>query len=1532
MKTQTAVPEVLDYPTSTVNTIDIRIDKKEFQILTEDCSCIIDEVEFVKIIDLETKMQLPVVAAPQPTTTATPRKGMPKFLSRILNRLSVLPLTLSLCLVLVLGVGNVWGQAILTFEFSALAGNEATANSNFNNSGLTSSAISRGAGLTASNNSQRFNATSWATSSIANAVSGNDYMEFTITPNSGKQFSVSSIVVQWQRSSTGNTQIALRSSVDNYTSDLDAVKSVTDNTTTQTFTWTFAQANSSTAVTYRFYSYAESTGGSGGPGDGTGDDITVNGSVSDVVTAPTAPTITSITPGNQELSVAFTAGSDGGSAITNYKYSTDNGGSYTAVSPASTTSPIVITGLTNGTSYNVKIRAVNAIGDGTESNMLSGTPTTGVSVPVLGSPTATAITTTSATLGATVSSDGGASLTARGTVWGTTASPTGNSLAEGGTAVEAFTHSRIGLTANTLYYYRGYATNSAGTGYSADGTFTTLHNAPTVGSGSGATVSAITANWTAPTGGGSASFTYEVQISTASDFSVSPTTQSGISSATLSYQLTGLAENTTYYFRVRANNAGGSSAWSSASIGYATLANSISLTSLGSAATEDFNTLASSGTSSTTPIGWYFSEANGSANTTYTAGTGSSSTGDTYSFGNSSDRAFGGLQSGSLVPTIGAKLINNTGSSIVHLLISYTGETWRVGGADRADRLDFQFSTDATSLSTGTWTDVNNLDYVNVGQATGSGSIQHSTSISELISGLNIANGSTFWIRWTDFNASGADDGMGVDDFSITPFTHSTNYYRTKQSGYWFDEETWESSSDNINWESATVPPSSEVANSLVIAAGHTVTLEKNITVDQLQINETGQFTISNGNTLTINNGTGTDCTINGILLNNGNVVRGSSATFVVNNGGNFIQNTTSANEISNTLDLTTFNSGSTMTFRGSSSMTPAISLSNRTFHHLIFESTSGTMNVDNVTGSYPCTVNGNLTIGNTISGIDGGVILDFDQTTDYTGSIDINGNLTISSSSTFETSPSQMLNLTGNLSNSGTINLGATSTFVLDGSTPQTISSSSSLNFNNLTINNSNGISSNFSPTVNGTITLTSGTLTVGANTLTLNGSIGRASGNIDVNNASSTIVFGGSTAQTIPASTFTGNINNLTLNNSAGLSIKQDISVVNSLTLTSGKLTLGANHLTLGLNATIGGSPFSASNMIIASGDGELRKRFTEGSGDIASFTFPVGNGGGVAEYTPIVLDFASGNYGANAYVSVRVKDSKQATLNSSVTNYLNRNWIVEPNDITGYSYKIQLHYVDADFVTDGSLAEGNLLPIKISSGQWYQPVDGTFSNAQPQGFAGVFTNDNYLEWNGLTTFSEFGGAGGSNQPLPVELLFFNASCVEDQNVLSWQTASEHNSSHFDIEKSRDGQTWNVIGQQTAAGNSTELLNYQFVDADKNNATVYYRLNQVDVDGKNEYFGPVALDCDQNSFEVSTLPNPSNGNFLIKIQSNEIYSAELKLVDLKGNVLFTNVIMIQEGINVYPITHILQSGMYFIHIQNSKDQKITVLKHLQN
>ena len=117
--------------------------------------------------------------------------------------------------------------------------------------------------------------------------------------------------------------------------------------------------------------------------------------VYEVLASPTPPTISSATPANGSLTVAFTPDTDGGSAITNYKYSVD-GTNYVALNPATTTSPFTISDLTNGTTYSVTIKAVNAIGDSPASNAVTGSPTaptTSTVAPTTTTPT-TAVTTT----------------------------------------------------------------------------------------------------------------------------------------------------------------------------------------------------------------------------------------------------------------------------------------------------------------------------------------------------------------------------------------------------------------------------------------------------------------------------------------------------------------------------------------------------------------------------------------------------------------------------------------------------------------------------------------------------------------------------------------------------------------------------------------------------------------------------------------------------------------------------------------------------------------------------------------------------------------------------------------------------------------------------------------------------------------------------------------------------------------------------------------------------------------------------------
>jgi hypothetical protein len=203
----------------------------------------------------------------------------------------------------------------------------------------------------------------------------------------------------------------------------------------------------------------------------------------------------------------------------------------------------------------------------------------------------------------------------------------------------------------------------------------------------------------------------------------------------------------------------------------------IVLTNSTNSYSQDFDTLASTGATGTAvPLGWYFSESGTGNNTSYGVGNGSSTTGNTYSFGTigSTERAFGGLLSGTLVPTIGARFINQGATGIDKLSISYRGEMWRAGVANRgaADRLDFQYSTDATSLTTGTWTGFSALNFSSpvllapAGALDGNAGGNFTNIASDLVVGLNPND--VIWLRWNDFNISGSDDGLAIDNFSVT--------------------------------------------------------------------------------------------------------------------------------------------------------------------------------------------------------------------------------------------------------------------------------------------------------------------------------------------------------------------------------------------------------------------------------------------------------------------------------------------------------------------------------------------------------------------------------------------------------------------------------------------------------------------------------------------------------------------------------------------------------------------------------------------
>jgi len=194
---------------------------------------------------------------------------------------------------------------------------------------------------------------------------------------------------------------------------------------------------------------------------------------------------------------------------------------------------------------------------------------------------------------------------------------------------------------------------------------------------------------------------------------------------------------------------------------------------------QDFNSLASDGFSSELPQGWYLLETGTSSRNDgqYVANDGSANAGDTYSYGvnNSNNRSFGSLLSGSLSPSFGVHFVNNTGAVITSLDIRFTGKFWRLGNnTGRLDRLDFSYSQNATSLNTGNWVGVSQLNFEtpNTSGAVGArdgNNPDNQRQLSRTISGLLIEPGGEIWFKWEDFNATGADDGLAIDDFSITP-------------------------------------------------------------------------------------------------------------------------------------------------------------------------------------------------------------------------------------------------------------------------------------------------------------------------------------------------------------------------------------------------------------------------------------------------------------------------------------------------------------------------------------------------------------------------------------------------------------------------------------------------------------------------------------------------------------------------------------------------------------------------------------------
>ena len=207
------------------------------------------------------------------------------------------------------------------------------------------------------------------------------------------------------------------------------------------------------------------------------------------------------------------------------------------------------------------------------------------------------------------------------------------------------------------------------------------------------------------------------------------------------------------------------------------------------------------------------------------------------------------------------------------------------------------------------------------------------------------------------------------------------------------------------------------------------------------------------------------------------------------------------------------------------------------------------------------------------------------------------------------------------------------------------------------------------------------------------------------------------------------------------------------------------------------------------------------------------------------------------------------------------------------------------------------------------WESPgASGSASGSNPY----TFTYSNYTG-----SFSPF-GMGGSGGPLPVKLLYFNATNESNLGQINWATASEINNDYFNIEKSPDGTNFKIIGKIYGAGNSQQILKYAFTDSNLLQGLNYYRLKQTDYDGKFSYspVDVISYSSEQKeSVSLNIYPVPAFDFINIDINSQTDLETPLRIINIFGKIVVEKNVTLIRGQNHLDINlNELSEGIYFI------------------
>jgi len=267
-----------------------------------------------------------------------------------------------------------------------------------------------------------------------------------------------------------------------------------------------------------------------------------------------------------------------------------------------------------------------------------------------------------------------------------------------------------------------------------------------------------------------------------------------------------------------------------------------------------------------------------------------------------------------------------------------------------------------------------------------------------------------------------------------------------------------------------------------------------------------------------------------------------------------------------------------------------------------------------------------------------------------------------------------------------------------------------------------------------------------------------------------------------------------------------------------------------------------------------------------------------------------------------NVEIRRGHQSQSGQGLAGSILRSYTIIPQNEANLNATLQLNYLDAEL---NGMDENSLAFFKTDD----------LINWSNIGFSTKNPTDNFVTKDGINSLSGWTLSNGINSSLPLVFLLFNARCEEGRVFLTWKTAQEQNTSHFNIESSADGTLWSVIGSKPAAGNSADQRSYSFTDSNPAQNS-HYRIAEYDLDGRAQYTRVLRSSCDDRDV-FSLWPNPVHDNVVINIVTSSASQATIKIFDSKGALVKMQKSTVSPGTNQLRIdTKSWINGIYSLHI----------------